>query len=96
MDTERLYGKLDEASNEISDIRAREQRLIEQINGLINAFGADHGCSDKSVNYAIDYTADALLDLFDDAEGPAARRKIKIELEISEIEEADLRRSAVA
>jgi molecular chaperone GrpE (heat shock protein) len=92
--TERLYAQLDETANELSDIGDRARKLTADIESLIRAFAADHSCSDKSVNYAIEYTTDALVDLIDDATGPAYRRKTRLEDEIGAIEDADLRRSA--
>ncbi len=92
--TERLQGQLDEAVNDLADIRARANALTVQICDLIVDFANDHGCSDKSVGYALEYTADALTDLIDDAEGPSYRRKVRLEDEIGVIEDADLRRSA--
>ncbi len=94
--TEHLYRQLDEADNELSDIRIRARALAIGIEGLIRAFAEDHGCGETSTTYAIEYAADALTDLIDDAEGPAARRKIRIEDEIGEIENADLMRSIPA
>lgn len=93
-DTERLCAQLDEAHNELADIGERTRKLTDQIGDLIRAFAADHSCTDKSVDYAIEYSADALTDLIDDATGPAHRRKVRIEDEIGSIEDADLRRSA--
>lgn len=83
MDTERLYSQLDDAENEITDIHAKSNKLKEDIAVLIRAFAANYRCSDKSMDYALDYTADALTDLIDDAEGPACRRKVRLENEIS-------------
>jgi hypothetical protein len=93
-DTTRLYAQLDETDNELTDIHARARTLMDTIEGLIRAFAADHGCADKSVNYAVEYTADSLIDLIDDAAGPAYRRKVRLENEIGDIEAADERRSA--
>ena len=93
-DTERLHAQLDAAENEMADIRARANALIVQISDLIVAFADDHDCTDKSVAYAIEYAADALTDLIDDAIGPAARRKVRLENEIGVAEDADLRLNA--
>lgn len=95
-DTESLYAQLDEAHNELADIGERARKLTDQIGDLIRAFAADHSCSDKSVDYAVEYSADALTDLIDDATGPASRRKVRIENEIGNVEEADLMLSRVA
>lgn len=92
--SERLYAQLEEAENEIADIRERARKLRTAIDAMIRAYAADHRCTQKSVDRAIEYTADALLDLIDDAEGPAYRRKCRIENEIGDSEYADERRSA--
>lgn len=92
--TERLYAQFDETSNELADIRERYKRMLGRVNAEIRAFAADHRCSESSLNRTIEYTADACTDLLDDAEGPAWRRKCRLENEIGDIEEADLRLSA--
>ena len=95
-DTEYLQARLGEAHNEITDIRERGQKLRGAIAYLICAYAADHKCSQKSIDYAIEYSADALTDLLDDAEGPACRRATRIEMEIGDIESPDLYRSSPA
>lgn len=92
--TERLYGQLDATDDELSDIRAKASKLKADIGALIRAFAEDYSCSSKSTDYALEYTEDALVDLIDDAEGPTYRRKVRLEDQIGDIEDADLRRSA--
>ncbi len=89
--TERLYAQLDEAQNEMDDIKARGVTLYKAIDALVRAFAADHSCDADGTMEAID---EAIAELVDDAEGPAYRRVSRLEDEISNIEEADLRRSA--
>ena len=91
MDTERLYDRLAQAEAEIRDIHADARELGEQLSDLINKFCQKH---DANYSYAMGYVEDLVSDLVFDASGPAERRKIAAEDRISEIEDADLRRSA--
>ncbi len=89
--TERLYSQLDEARNEMDDIKARGVTLYRAIDALVKDFALSHSCNPQIAMEAID---EAITELVDDAEGPTYRRAARLEDEISNIEEADLRRSA--
>ena len=91
MATDRLYAQLDEASNEIEATQRGGVTLYKAINDLVMAYAEKYRCDATSTMEHID---DAISDLVNDAVGPAWRRKTRLEDEIDQIEEADLRRSA--
>lgn len=91
MDTTRLYAQLDEAELEIEAIKRGGVDLYKAINALVLAYANDYGCDASGTMEHID---DAISDLVNDAEGPAWRRKTRLEDEIGAIKDADLRLSA--
>ena len=90
-DTERLYDRIADAESELHDIDAAARALGEQITALVVEFCTRFDADQK---HADGYIADMVSDLVFDAAGPAYRRKVALEDRISEIEDADLRRSA--
>ena len=91
MDTERLYDRIAAAESELHDIDAAARALGEQITALVARFCTRFDADQK---HADGYIADMVSDLVFDAAGPAYRRKVALEDQIADIEDADLRRSA--
>jgi len=89
--TERLYGQLDDADNEMAGIKAKGAALYKEIADKVRAFAEDYDCQPDST---LEYIEGAIADLVDDAQGPAWRRKCRLENEIGAIEDADLRLNA--
>ncbi len=87
-DTERLYAQLDEATDAHADVIAKGVILRRKVEILIREYAKDYDCNPDAT---LDYVLGALVDLADDAEGPAYRRKVRLEEEIGAIEERDLR-----
>lgn len=92
MDTERLYAQVDEAAAEMQRIEREGIELQRGVDALLSDFAMKYPHADTG-SLSRDFAA-RLADTVDDLQGPAYRRKSRIEDTIGNIEERDLMRSS--
>lgn len=90
--TERLHDQIADCDAEMKRIRDDAYALQEAVAALVSDFAVKHPKAETSG--LTDDFAFRLADIIDDLEGPAFRRKTRLEDEIGNIEWADLNRNA--
>lgn len=90
--TERLHNQIADCDAEMKRIRDDAYALQEAVAALVSDFGVKYPKTEMSG--LTEAFADCLSDIVDDLEGPAFRRKMRLEDEIGRIEWADLERDA--
>lgn len=92
--TERLHDQIADAEQEMKRIQNDAAELQKAVDFLLTDYAVKYPHADTT-SLSEDFAA-RLSDIVDDLEGPAYRRKSRLEDEISNIEWADLERSRAA
>lgn len=89
---ERRHDGIHDAEQEMKRIDSDAADLQRALDALLSDYGVKYPAADTG-SLSADFAA-RLSDIVDDLQGPAYRRKVRLEDEIGGIEERDLRRSA--